>query len=714
MGLFDFRESIRSNKEKSKRPILALALEENFAQACVFKVEGQKIDILASEETTYPKEEILPTLTFFLKKLIEKGEDWRSLDIVFGLPADWIQEEKIKDPFKDLISQIASNLTLNPLAFVSIPKALAFLIAQNEKVKLSALLIGIGKKSFTLNFIQNGEVERAVRVPLQEEDYGRQIQSSLFGLGVNLPPRIIIYGRDDLAKIREVLTGFFWPPPEEGPSSFLHPPKVEQLERETLLEALAFAAAVDLDLLSQPQELFEKAKEKKEKEEVGKKDQFGFVYDQDVFASFKPRPFATPPLPPEELEEEQRQGIKRNLPLFLIQNFFQFPFWIWQAKKGRLFLAVFLLPLFLFIFLFALWWVVPSASVELLVYSKVLEKSVQVEVDPLLGQTTAQEEKITGQVIEVEVADSQKGLTSGKKTIGEKARGEVTIFNKTSAQRTFAAGTIITTGGLRFSFDSQVSVASRSATVEGIIYGKNKVGVTAQEIGEKGNVEAGLDFSVADFDQSLYSAHNDQAFSGGSQREVNVVSEEDRRRLADSLDGLLLAKASQELNSKLQPGWKIEEGAITSSLVSQKFDKAVGEEAQILNLSQEKKFKATAYKEEDLKTVLEKELSTASPQDYEIEEGSQDTKIAVAKISPSGNLFLEIKFKANIMPKFETSQVRRNLVGKRPEAAKNYLLSLPQVASAKVFVYPPLPLFLKTMPHLTSRIKIKTSSQPTT
>jgi len=163
--------------------------------------------------------------------------------------------------------------------------------------------------------------------------------------------------------------------------------------------------------------------------------------------------------------------------------------------------------------------------------------------------------------------------------------------------------------------------------------------------------------------------------------------------------------------SKLSSGWKIEDGAITQVIVSQKFDKGVGEEAQILNLSQETKFSTIAYKSDDLKKVLEKQVSQGIPAGYELQKDGLETKTENAKITPQGTLILEIRIKASVVPKFNTEEITRNLVGKKPKAARDYLLALPEVFSASVFIQPSLPEFAKTMPHLASRIKIETSSQ---
>jgi len=715
MKLSEFGKLIFSKEEKKDKVVISLAVEEDFAQSCVFTVVKEKVEILALEQISYQKEEIQLALTSLLQKLIEKDQNWHSLDIVFGLPSDWIEDSEIKTPYEDLLNRVASELALNPLAFVSIPKALAFLLAQEEKAEFTGFLIDVGRKSAVLNLVRNNEVEKTERIQLIEKDHTRQIQESIFNFGTGLPSRIVLFGFGDLTNIRNGLFNFSWQTQSDRLPPFFHPPKVELLEWNTLPLSIAFATAVDLGLLPQPQKLLVQTEKKEEKSKVNQRDQFGFLYGQDVFISSKSQEETAVSLPADKFVEDEKPSIKRKFFLLsLIQNFSQLPFLIWQAKKGRWFFLVCLVLLFFLVLLFAFWWIVPSATVELKVHSKILAKDVQVEVNPLFSKSSFEEGKIAGQVMEVKLSESHKGLTSGKKVVGEKARGEVTIFNKTSAPRTFAAGTVITSQGQRFTLDSPVYVASRSATIEGITYGKNKVNVTAQDIGEKGNLEAGYDFSIADFDQSLYSAHNDSPFTGGSQREINVVSQEDKNRLVDSLNSLLLDKAKQEFRAKLASGWKIEDSAIVPFIVSQKFDKEIGEEAQILNLSQEVKFTTTAFKEEDLKTVIEKQLAESTPHNYAIETSTWEEKMKNVKISPQGVLTLEIKIEASIIPKFDKKEIASNLVGKRPAAAKSYLLSLPEVFAANVFVQPYIPTFAKTMPHLTSRIKINISSQPGT
>lgn len=105
------------------------------------------------------------------------------------------------------------------------------------------------------------------------------------------------------------------------------------------------------------------------------------------------------------------------------------------------------------------------------------------------------------------------------------ARGSVTLRNASDAAITLPAGSELTnSGGVTFLTDSDVQVPAGSA--DGSTIGEATVAVTAGEAGSRGNLEQGvLTGKVAD--QALYFSNRDSAMSGGTDREIKVVSEED-------------------------------------------------------------------------------------------------------------------------------------------------------------------------------------------
>jgi len=125
------------------------------------------------------------------------------------------------------------------------------------------------------------------------------------------------------------------------------------------------------------------------------------------------------------------------------------------------------------------------------------------------------------------------------------ARGSVTLRNASDAAVTLPAGTELTnSSGATFLTDSQVEVPAGSA--DGSTIGEASVAVTAREAGARGNLQQGvLTGKVAD--QPIYFSNRDSAMSGGSDRELKVVSEDD------------IATLEQQVKSDLRPavaeGW---------------------------------------------------------------------------------------------------------------------------------------------------------------
>jgi hypothetical protein len=125
------------------------------------------------------------------------------------------------------------------------------------------------------------------------------------------------------------------------------------------------------------------------------------------------------------------------------------------------------------------------------------------------------------------------------------ARGTVTLRNASDAAITLPAGSELTnSSGVTFLTDSEVEVPAGSA--DGSTIGEATVAVTAREAGSGGNLEQGvLTGKVAD--QPLYFSNRDSAMSGGSDREVKVVSEEDIAALE--------TQVASDLRPAVAEGW---------------------------------------------------------------------------------------------------------------------------------------------------------------
>src|SRR3989344_3668251 len=91
----------------------------------------------------------------------------------------------------------------------------------------------------------------------------------------------------------------------------------------------------------------------------------------------------------------------------------------------------------------ALWWYIPTAIVKIATDTKGLVKLFNVKVSTEFEQVSVEEMTIPGFLVNVTETDSQTIPTTGKKEVGEKASGEVTITNKTDNNVKLKNGTIL-------------------------------------------------------------------------------------------------------------------------------------------------------------------------------------------------------------------------------------------------------------------------------
>jgi len=122
-----------------------------------------------------------------------------------------------------------------------------------------------------------------------------------------------------------------------------------------------------------------------------------------------------------------------------------------RLKRGpKHFSWRYLLPLLFLTVLGLLWWFWPQAVVTLRVSPQFLEESFTVKVVP--GAALSVEEGvIPGEEVAITVEGKKSAATSGEKEVGEKAAGEVTIYNRTEVEETLEKGTkLIAPGDLEF------------------------------------------------------------------------------------------------------------------------------------------------------------------------------------------------------------------------------------------------------------------------
>ena len=343
-----------------------------------------------------------------------------------------------------------------------------------------------------------------------------------------------------------------------------------------------------------------------------------------------------------------------------------------------------------------------KARLTIFLSSKTIKKDINLTSDEL---------KIESFSKSVDLTDSKS--TSGKKEVGEKARGSVTIHNFDDNEKLFTKGTTLETAGLKFNLDQDVKVASASVvTISGGIVkqpGKTKTNLTALEIGPQNNLGSGKQFKIDDLLTSLYFGINENAFSGGTKKEVKTVSAKDMEELRKSIQEQGKRQKLDQQDTKKNLDKKVLTDLIEFVLTEEKFGQELGEESDKLTLKSKVKATIYLYEEKELKDLITKKLTKELEKGYVLERQKLLFTINNA-IKKNDRITLVIDMESKAVKDVPIGDIVRIIRGK---SRKNLESSLKANFAAEGFeleINPKLPLLQNWLPFLEKNIDVKISS----
>ncbi len=737
-----------ATKKGQQETFFALEIAQETVKSAVWAVkEGKTVTLKLSSTEEWDGESEESFLQAVDKTISSAGEglDPEPKAIIFGLPQEWTSGSQIIASKKLLLKSLCEKLALKPLGFVVTLEALLEYLKKEEGVPVNAIFVGLEETQATIFWVEFGRIKESQLVG-RSEDLAADVNEGLnrFGKDKTFPARIIVFdGIVDFEEAKQQLISFDW----QAELNFLHLPKIETLESNIAVKAVVVAGGAEIAKSLGFEIVEEETKElTKEKEETSSEtpdeeqeqtesitgaEELGFKVGGDILDS-KELPTVEPEqkVTKEELDNlrsvsPEIQITGRNLektkfslnPLLIIRgikrvlsSFRLFSFSFKNRKKKFMFLSLLLLFLgFLTILAFATFWYLPKAKILIFVSPKNLDKEI--------GVTLASESKIEddsfflkANEVQEEVNGNKSKETTGEKLIGDKATGEITIFNKTDTEKVFNKGAVLIGGDdLKFLLDEEVTVASKSseATEEGenIVYGKQQVKVVAASIGAEYNLSAGSDFTFKEYPSSLYSAKTDEGLSGGMSRQIKAVDEKDMENLLAELTDELIEKGKQEIKSKISSSEQI---IISEEIevLEKKFSAQEGDEADKISLELKLKLTGFVYETKELSSLLKDIFAESIPEGYDFDNSQIDFEI-IETSTKKNTVFLQTDAKIKLIPRLNIEQIRENLKGLKPVEAEAYLKTLPNFSKAEILLTPQKLLIRKNIPYNLKNINIE-------
>lgn len=723
MNLKDFFAS----RENPPELYWSLILEPGWVQAGIWYIDAEAANMVnvgppAAWET---EEEMVSAVDAALSSSIQKlPEDYNEPSkTVFGVPSSWVDGGEIKEEYLAKIKGICSDLSLTPVGFVVLSEAVANLYKSEEGAPLSAIIVGLGADSLEVSVFKMGNLSGSTTVSRSVsliEDVTEGL-SRFEGSGP-LPSRFIIYdGKEgELEEAKNNLVRADWEGFEK--IKFLHTPKAEILtpERKVLATSLAGANEIgNVTKLTSGEEAKESERSAQvdevdnvsEPKEAVSAEDFGFSVGKDVSTPSGDKPVVSQEEHSAPKAPEPRREIK-------IGNYFNktksalsglsFPlssFNISFLKKNTTLVAGILI-IFISI-LIAAWWFLPVAKVSIVVTPQRFEQEVDVSFD-----TNGSSDTSAGVIAASEISDQVSGDktqdTTGQKVVGDKATGSVQIQNGTAFPINLAAGTFITSSGnLKFSLDNSASV---SAALSPNSPGNATVSVTADAIGTEYNLAKDELFRVGNYPKAEVDAAAQSDFSGGTSREISAVSKTDQSNLEEALKNELGQKAKEEIAAKVGDSKIFVNDLASVDVSSETFDHSVGDEASNLKLSLTVDAKGVAADRDKFLEFARNVLKDKIPGGYVLKDSQIDYKFTFVGEDGS-KLNYKVALGANFLPDVRVSDIVKNISGRSPTVAKNYLTSIPGFVRVEIKLRPSLPGPLGTLPRVYKNISIEVTPE---
>lgn len=746
MKLFEKIQRFVQKTPKVEHEIfLSLILDESYIQAGAWELdETKKAHMLAStsERAAAPTwEDRIKMADHAIGKLEEETGSTKLSKVVLGLGEQFLTGEgDIEKSIRPYLKLLTKSLALSPLGFVPLSTSIAHFLRKSEGIPTSVILVGITEKSFEMSIYRVGRLSYSASIKRTESE-GEDIENGLKGCADAdvLPSRILLYGADDvrIQETKSLLLRHQW----TSRANFLHYPKIEIFPFEEMIHAVIEAGASEIthtvgeesdeeptrsedieEVIHEKQKKEEESLPLKEEPEILKEEEKGIshmvVVQPETLGFHEERDIRDDTLPhmteesikkqenivenPLEFDEktvESEMRLDKDDRIVSSSVFTSFlstckkfiHIFLWGVRRAPM-KIIGVIALIILCLGGGFWWMtyyLPKVKITISVLPEKISYDDIVIIDPQATVIDTQQKIIPGKKLEKVVSGEKTIATTGKKKIGDPAKGTVVIFNKSEgAAYTLKKGTVITTGTIQFTLDTEVSIASASTSLSGdqLTFGKASTAVTAVAVGTEGNIAANKEFTIKEYGSNILVARNEQPFTGGTSKEVTVVSRTDYDTLLKTLTADLIEKAKTELTSSVTGKEQMIDQTVKTTVKEKKFTQEIDQEAKELHGSLSLSVSAFTYNEDDVKSLLSGVAQTDIPAGYAINEGRTTATIGTVTVAKDGKMTTKASFVSDALPIIDDLSLKKNIAGKNLVDVEGDLRSISGVASAE-FVF---------------------------
>lgn len=354
-----------------------------------------------------------------------------------------------------------------------------------------------------------------------------------------------------------------------------------------------------------------------------------------------------------------------------------------SLRRAVFSLIVFLFVISLFVYVF------PEVDVILIPATERVENEFELVADSTVKEADLAQGMAPARLVEVEDSLEEVFPATGEKNVGEKAEGVAVFYNQTGLiQPLTPENDLVTDKGLVFHVKQSIEIPKAEVSPEGdIVYGTITAPIVAAEAGEKGNVGA-VRLTIIDLpftkQSKIYGQVKDK-LSGGSDKTIKVVSEDDLTRAKNKLIEQLRPKLRLKLENELSQGEAFNDELLDYEVV--KVDKIVeiDEEVDEFKMKVTLKLKALVWNKDEVKRLVIEKISSQLGDNKKVVESSKDVfEVTVDEVNfKKGRAKLKVHTVNQITLPVDIDILRDKIKGLKEYQARRLLLAEPSIKDVR-------------------------------
>ncbi len=705
-------------KKEEKIVYFGVMVTDTITSGFIFDLVGKDARIItqSSAEATPVYDQILQALDTVISEIesTEKVSVHQTIYFLYSSQLD-PQTHDIREPYKGILKKSAAELALKPLGYIDMHESVAGYLKKRAVVHY--LLVEVDQHTVSI-FMYKGSIPIWSAHTARTSSVAADMKSLLETAPADtiFPSKLFLYGNGDMTSISNEIAAYQW-----DEKIFAQHPVIEVVKEGTIMQVLADACAIELIGEGSPQE--KSVSPAPAPAATPTDDLFGFVVGKDIanqplplqssmsdYEVVGPMPISEPiskvppPLPVSApLDTSNTSWVQSQLSF--LSRFSGVKTGITATAGSGLAIILILICGFL-----AFEYFFHMATIEVQVPSRSLSVDTTLDI-PIAEDTQSSSLSAMKKTQSKELSDSL--AVTGKREVGEKAKGQVVVHNFDNSEKNINKGAKLQSGSYVFILDNDVKVASSSGiTSEGVKQsGKAKASVTAEAIGPEYNLKSGTQLTIDGLSQSLFVAFADGAFSGGTKKQVTTVSKSDIDELKKKASDEAKKYSQKDVDSLVGKDEVLIDDLSEVVLADTSFSKEVGEEAKEVALTASSDIVFYTVKKIQLEKALFSLLEKKQTGGYRIQEKSLKYNFEKAALNENEDAAnVSVKAKAveikEISLDLAKKAVAHKMISSLPEAAKH----IDSAQGAEMLSQKPSLPLIKWTPLFSKNITIRVDS----